>query len=38
MVKGLEGRSLRQVRWALARVSPSLGAYWRWLRAAVRGR
>jgi tetratricopeptide (TPR) repeat protein len=38
MVKGLTGKMLRQVRWTLARVSPGLGAYWRWLRAALRGR
>jgi len=38
MVKGLEGRGLRRVRWTLLRVAPSLGAWWRWLRAAVRGR
>ena len=38
MVKGLEGGALRRVRWTLARVSPSVGAWWRWLRAVVRGR
>jgi tetratricopeptide (TPR) repeat protein len=38
MVPGLTGRPLRRVRWTLARVSPGLGAWWRWLRAAVRGR
>jgi tetratricopeptide (TPR) repeat protein len=38
MVKGLEGRALRRVRWTLARVSPGVGAWWRWLRAVVRGR
>ncbi len=38
MVKGLTGQPLRRVRWTLARVSPSLGAWWRWLRAVVRGR
>ncbi|MDY7225048.1 tetratricopeptide repeat protein [Hyalangium rubrum] len=37
MVKGLTGKLLRRVRWAQARVSPGLGAYWRWLRAATRG-
>jgi tetratricopeptide (TPR) repeat protein len=38
MLKGLKGKPLRRVRWTLARVSPGLGAWWRWLRAVVRGR
>jgi tetratricopeptide (TPR) repeat protein len=38
MVKTLEGAQLRQVRWAMLWVSPSLGAGWRWLRAALTGR
>ncbi|ADO71318.1 tetratricopeptide repeat protein [Stigmatella aurantiaca] len=38
MEKSLEGGSLRQVRWTMLRVSPGLGAGWRWLRAAVLGR
>jgi tetratricopeptide (TPR) repeat protein len=38
MVKTLEGAQLRQVRWAMLCVSPSLGAGWRWLRAALTGR
>jgi tetratricopeptide (TPR) repeat protein len=32
MVKALKGAQLRQVRWTMLRVSPSLGAAWRWLR------
>ncbi len=38
MVKALEGAQLRQVRWAMLCVAPSLGAGWRWLRAAMMGR
>ncbi|MDC0715217.1 tetratricopeptide repeat protein [Stigmatella sp. ncwal1] len=38
MEKSLEGGALRQVRWTMLRVSPGLGAGWRWLRAAVLGR
>lgn len=38
MVKELKGAQLRQVRWTMLRVSPSLGAVWRWLRAAPAGR
>jgi tetratricopeptide (TPR) repeat protein len=38
MVKELKGGELRRVRWALLRVSPSLGAWGRWVRAAVLGR
>ena len=33
MVKAVKGAQLRQVRWMMFRVSPSLGALWRWLRA-----
>ncbi|HEX8701844.1 MAG TPA: BTAD domain-containing putative transcriptional regulator [Myxococcaceae bacterium] len=38
LVKGLTGKPLRRVRWTQARVAPGLGAWWRWLRAVVRGR
>ncbi|MCY1079667.1 tetratricopeptide repeat protein [Archangium lansingense] len=37
MVKELKGAQLRQVRWTMFRVSPSLGALWRWLRNAPAG-
>ncbi|QRN94801.1 tetratricopeptide repeat protein [Archangium violaceum] len=38
MEKSLEGAQLRQVRWAMLCVTPSVGAGWRWLRAALTGR
>jgi tetratricopeptide (TPR) repeat protein len=38
MVKGLKGGALRRVRWVMLRVSPSLGAWGRWLRAVLLGR
>ncbi|QRK13251.1 tetratricopeptide repeat protein [Archangium violaceum] len=38
MAEQLEGGMLRQVRGTMLRVSPSLGAGWRWLRAALTGR
>ena len=37
MLKALTGAQLRQVRWTMLRVAPSLGALWRWLRAAPAG-
>lgn len=37
MVKQLKGRQLQQVRWTMLRVSPGLGAAWRWLRVALAG-
>ena len=38
MVKELKGAQLRQVRWTMLRAAPSLGAVWRWLRAAPAAR
>ncbi|WP_375772760.1 tetratricopeptide repeat protein [Archangium gephyra] len=37
MLKALTGAQLRQVRWTMLRVSPSLGALWRWMRASPAG-
>ncbi|WNG34299.1 tetratricopeptide repeat protein [Archangium minus] len=38
MAEDLKGGMLRQVRGTMLRVSPSLGAGWLWLRAALTGR
>lgn len=38
LAERVNGRNLRRARGALMRMSPSLGAAWRWLRAAIAAR
>ncbi len=38
LAERVQGRNLRRARAALFRMSPSLGAAWRWLRAAIAAR